>query len=205
MLMLGSALLAIAKLMERVARDHFQPDVVLRRIGVVIWIVLVFIGTFARTDIGDMNDLPGDFRACVFWAGPVLLATGAWLWAYIAGLSGRNMADMIESAIVVAVLVVLLMVNVIDDIDGFAWIVFNLGFLVMGGVTLSRGLNEVRWGLTALGTLMLAAMVFARFMDLFDSLLARSALFIMVGIGLFVVGQIVSRRKQRQRERASDA
>ena len=52
---------------------------------------------------------------------------------------------------------------------------------------------------------MLAAMVFARFMDLFDSLLARSALFIIVGIGLFVVGQIFSRRKQRQRERASDA
>ncbi len=205
MLMLGSAMLAGARLIGAGAKDEFQPDMVLRRLGLVVWIVLVFVGTFMRSDFGDMNDLPQALWGWVYWSGPILLAVGAWAAVYVKGLSGSNPPEQGESATVVAVMAVLLIVNFSSGAGGLAWVVFNLAFLAFGAITLSRGLNEVRWGLTALGTLMLAVFVFARFMDLFDSLLARSAVFVAVGVGLFAVGQMFSRRKQRQQEGVSDA
>lgn len=206
MVMLGSAMLAGAKLIQdQRSLDAFKPEEVLRRLGLVVWILMVFIGTFANNSFGGMNDLPGEFWGWVFWGGPVLLAVVSWIWVYAAGLASKTPSEGIESATVVAAMVVLLMANFSADMEGLAWVVFNLAFLVFAGVMLSRGLNEVRWGLTSVGTLMLAAFVFARFLDLFDSLLARSAVFVVVGVGLFVVGQMFSRRKQRLQEPAADA
>ncbi len=205
MLMLGSAMLAGAKLLEGSAADGFQPEVILRRLGLVVWVVVVFIGTFMDADFGDMNDLPVDLWGWLYWAGPVLLAVAAWAWVYVRGVSGPSLVQKGESATIVVVMAVLLIVNFSAGVEGLAWAVFNLAFLLFGAITLSRGLNEVRWGLTSFGTLMLAVFVFARFMDLFDSLLARSAVFVAVGVGLFVVGQLFSRRKQRQREVESHA
>ncbi len=205
MLTLGSAMLGVARLVEESAVDDFQPEVILRRLGLILWIALVFVGTFARSDIGDMNDLPTLFWSWVFWGAPVLLAVAAWVWVYGTRRSGANPLEKVESAAIVVVLVVLLIVNVSTDMEGLAWAIFNMAFLAFGAVTLSRGLSEVRWGLTALGTLMLAAFVFARFLDLFDSLLARSAVFVAVGVGLFVVGQLFSKRRQQQHVAVIDA
>jgi hypothetical protein len=47
------------------------------------------------------------------------------------------------------------------------------------------------------GALLLAAWVFARFADLFDSLLARGVMFVAMGVALFVVAVLYHRQKQR--------
>jgi len=45
---------------------------------------------------------------------------------------------------------------------------------------------------------LIAALVFARFVDLFDSLLLRSLFFLALGAGLFLIGNFYSRRKKLQ-------
>jgi hypothetical protein len=46
---------------------------------------------------------------------------------------------------------------------------------------------------------MLAALVVARFLDLFDSLLMRSLVFLVLGAGLFYIGHLYAKQKQEQR------
>jgi hypothetical protein len=58
-----------------------------------------------------------------------------------------------------------------------------------------RGLQWLRWKQVALGSVLLNAVVIARFLDLFDSLLLRSLVFLIVGAGLFYVGHLYSKQK----------
>lgn len=70
----------------------------------------------------------------------------------------------------------------------------NLIFLYHTVVALWCGCREGRANLVVWGSLMLMAWVFARFTDLFDSLLTRGSAFLLLGIALFFIAS----RYQRQ-------
>ncbi len=59
------------------------------------------------------------------------------------------------------------------------------------------GCRETRRGLVVSGSLMLAIWTFARFTDLFDSLLARGAMFMAMGGALFLVATMYHRQRAR--------
>jgi Predicted membrane protein (DUF2157) len=67
-------------------------------------------------------------------------------------------------------------------------LVFNLLVLFVGAMWAVRGCREGRLRPTVLGSLLIAALVFARYFDLFDSLAARGLVFVGFGAALFAEG-----------------
>jgi hypothetical protein len=51
--------------------------------------------------------------------------------------------------------------------------------------------------LVSIGCVLFAAVVLARYADLFESLLARSVVFLLLGAALFAVGNLYARAKRR--------
>lgn len=73
----------------------------------------------------------------------------------------------------------------------------NLAFLHQALSTLWRGCSETRAGLVAFGSLLLAALASARFTDLFESLLARGMVFLLMAAFLFYVAFVYQRKGQK--------
>ena len=92
-------------------------------------------------------------------------------------------------------------------------ILFNIG---MGGIEFSYGMLSGMMNLifmghcllfilhgsqaqrgweVGIGSLLFSALIFARYIDLFDSLLSRALVFLVLGVALFVIGNFYSRQK----------
>lgn len=69
--------------------------------------------------------------------------------------------------------------------------------------SLWRGCRETQPGWVVGGALLMAAWVFARYVDLFDSLLARGVMFVVMGAALFAVALLYHRQKQHARTPAA--
>ncbi len=199
LLLIACAMLAGARLLPEERGELFQPARILQHVGGAVWILMVYISTFSGFDLPLISELPDDLPGQLYWGLPVLLATFGW----VRVLSSKRLHSSdgtvrLESALVMAVLLLVLYSAFSgEDSGGLNWLLFNLIFLIHGALLVVRGMRDLRWQLTALGGLMLAALIFARFMDLFDSLLIRSLVFLLTGAGLFVMGQLYARRKRR--------
>ena len=78
----------------------------------------------------------------------------------------------------------------------FVALVFNLVCLGIAGMWMVRGCREGGLRETVLGSLLLAAVVLARYFDLFDSLAARGLAFLVLGGLLFAEGFFYRRRRR---------
>ena len=104
-------------------------------------------------------------------------------------------------AIPVTILVIILNFGWLSEFDGWAGAaVFNMIFLFQSITLIYYGCKNLNSKLTAAGTAMLAFLAFARYADLFDSLLLRAIVFLGVGAGIFTVGMLYSRRKKESAE-----
>lgn len=74
----------------------------------------------------------------------------------------------------------------------------SLGFVYHALAEMWEGCRKTHLKLVVMGSLMLAAWVFARFTDLFDSLLARGAAFLALGAALFFIASVYHRQKPGQ-------
>jgi uncharacterized membrane protein len=81
-----------------------------------------------------------------------------------------------------------------------AAIPFNLIFLAHSVLFIVQGSRRGDLKLVSLACALVAALVFARYVDLFESLLLRSVIFLALGAGLFLVGNFYSRSKRRHEE-----
>ena len=73
---------------------------------------------------------------------------------------------------------------------------FNFILLGLAIMWIWRGCQDSRMGPTVLGSLLLSAVVLARYFDLFQSLAARGLAFIVLGV--FFVAEAMYYRKMRQ-------
>ena len=74
---------------------------------------------------------------------------------------------------------------------------FNLIFLAIASMWMARGCREGELKPVILGSLLLVALVTARYFDLFDSLALRGLVFLIVGSVLFAEGFFYRRARQR--------
>lgn len=81
----------------------------------------------------------------------------------------------------------------------------NAVFLYHTVRCLWHGCREAGLGLTVGGSILLGAWVFARFSDLFESLLARGVMFVAVGVALFVIALLYHRARKRKPDPAAAA
>lgn len=87
----------------------------------------------------------------------------------------------------------------------FVALVFNLICLALASAWMVRGCREGRLRPTVLGSVLLAAVLFARYFDLFDSLALRGLAFVLFGGVLFAEGFYYRRLRRAEAAEAGNA
>jgi uncharacterized membrane protein len=76
---------------------------------------------------------------------------------------------------------------------------FNVLFVAGAVALMIAGLRRIEMSLVAAGCLLIAVLAATRYVDLFESLLVRSLIFVITGSGIFAIGVAYSRAKRRHR------
>jgi hypothetical protein len=74
----------------------------------------------------------------------------------------------------------------------------NLGLLGLSAAMMARGCRQAQATPTILGSVLLIALTFARYFDLFDHLILRGLTFIGIGAVIFAEGYFYSRARKRK-------
>ncbi len=89
------------------------------------------------------------------------------------------------------------------QIRGAGWAIalpFNVIVLGLAALLILEGSAHLRPRLVGAGCLLFAVVTVSRYVDLFSSLLARSAVFVLLGAGLFFVGSFYTRSRRAQEQ-----
>lgn len=81
-----------------------------------------------------------------------------------------------------------------------AWVWANLAYVAHCGLWVAQGSRQQRGGLVSLACLLFVVMAIPRFLDMFDSLLLRSLVFLILGVGLFAVGNFYQKHGQAENQ-----
>lgn len=89
---------------------------------------------------------------------------------------------------------------ILPNADWDEWLLavpFNLALLALIVALMTRGCRQGRLGSTVAGAGLLLLLTFSRYFDLFESLLVRGLLFILIGVAIFIQGLVYHRTKRR--------
>lgn len=198
-LMLWSgALLGLARV-ARTSKFAISTPI-LTGIGGSVFVVLLFVFSFSEVAGDLLESSPEGAGAWLYSGLPIVAAIAAWGVALgRQSIYARGAYAAVEDGIVLLMMTLVMIGTFGIDLGVLIWIGANLAVIVLSAIYILRGIRELRWQQVALGCLLIAAEVFARFMDLFDSLLLRSTVFLVLGAALFGVGMVYSRQKLQVR------
>lgn len=130
---------------------------------------------------------------------PAVLAVGGWLWVFWKMSKAGEFKKRYELLLIPLVLIFSYW-QMLAGSGGFfvAVAVFNVVFLTQSVLMMGRGCREGQTAPTVVGSLMLIALTIGRYVDLFESLIARGIVFIVVGALLFAEGIFYIRSKKRR-------
>lgn len=170
-----------------------------RTLGRLLLIPLLFLATFA--DIADTSlTMVLDGKASTLYYGLLLaLVLLSWGWVMLQAGSRPKAAEWFEAGMVCLFVLVVLVLTLNEPMPTLVRSLANLLVLGYALLLIYWGTDQVRWKVTTLGCALLAALVFARFNDLFESLLARAMVFLLLGGVLFLVGLRYSKQSERQK------
>jgi len=198
LLLLCVSYFAFARLSHSLANP--AAGSVFRSVGIVLWLPLIFIGTFiGLPSQTGMSAVPGFGLLQLLF--PLLLAIGLWLWVLISAKSRpQGVEAWLESGLALAVLMIAVLPAMFGgNMEGVGRLIFNLVFLIYSLLYVYRGTEYGRGKILALGCVMISVLALARFTDLFHSLLARSSVFLILGVVLFVIGQRYAKQNTRRK------
>ena len=142
---------------------------------------------------------------------PFALAMAAWAWAFSNRIRRAEMGGaMGEQWLLPLTAILSQSLAAAWPQMGDAWLetsdvaiagIFNLIFLAVAGMWMARGCREGELRPVILGSLLLVALVAARYFDLFESLALRGLIFLIVGGVLFAEGFFYRRASQRTNQR----
>ena len=205
-------LLAGAAVLVRHSRSvpHFAP--VFAFYGWAVFLVLLYVMTFpgAAEELFEIDLADAGPVALLYWGGSLALGLATWIRIAVRHAGGRRDAHardvpwdhyLLPLTALIAALNVLVFGGTLDD-----WAAagpFNLVMLAVMAGLITRGCRESELRPTVIGALLLFVYAFSRYVDLFESLLARGMVFIVVGAALFAQGVAYNRiRKGKDQARA---
>ena len=127
----------------------------------------------------------------------------AWLWRPGAPHEGRAQSCHLEDWLI-PLTALLCQILALAQLTGSKWevaSVFNLVFLAVAAAWMGRGCRDGLLRPTLLGSLLVVALVAARYFDLFESLAVRGLIFLTVG-GLLIAEGIIFRRTRQRLQKA---
>lgn len=198
LLWLGASYIALGRL---AAVSVFPASAAsLRSMGRLLLLPLLFLATFSdAADTSLAMRLDGGL-ATLYFALPLMLALASWTVVMLqSGSRPDAPADWLEAGMVWVTILVVLILSMGSALPRLVCLLANLMVLGYALLFIFWGTDQVRWKVTSLGCVLLAALVFARFNDLFESLLARAVVFLLLGAVLFLVGLRYSKQSERQK------
>lgn len=181
-------------------------DPVFSFVGFCVYIAVLFFLSFHQRDRGTWSIHLDRFPDNLLFFGLAFGVVCLWAWA-IWPLSKKEQPypeGFRKEYYGVLIAFILIFLNALGVIKLGGWLgmaVFNMLFFHQVIMMISSGCRDLDLKTTATGCVLFAAITFARYTDLFVSLLARSLVFFIAGAALFAVGIYYSRtRKQAQRE-----
>ena len=176
--------------------------------GYAVYLFSLFVATFAYTENKPLTPLPLDssMQIGVYWTsliiavGFILLMLLAKKWPAGGDLGKLKRTDLGHAALILSTLFLIFSVlpGYLQLSYTFISTLANLFIVSHCILFILNGSRDQRpWEVT-LGCVVLVILVFTRYTDLFDSLLARAALFLGLGAGLFLVGGFYSSQKKSE-------
>lgn len=168
-------------------------------LGGVPYLILLFVLTFGDVARHALRLRLNDGLALTYALLVLAVAVAAW-GAVLHRIRNHPPEPLHRAnlAVVFSVSALLVLVS-LDQVPGkIATIPFTLAFLTHGILMILQGCQRTSVRLTAFGCVLVILLALARYFDLFDSLLARSLVFLLVGAGLFATGHYFNRARERR-------
>jgi uncharacterized membrane protein len=206
-------LVAAGFLAERFAApEKFAP--VLKFFGWTTFVVCLYLLTFPGLHDGLLNwharsvtDRQGLETRLYVWIS-LTLALAIWAWcAVLARKWPRQEGRIGPEAWLAPGVALVAQALAVQGASKGGWLlggVFNVAFLALAGMWMARGCREGLLGPTVCGSLLLVALMTARYFDAFESLAARGLAFLLVGGVLFAEGFFYRRARQRAASQKAD-
>lgn len=201
-------LVAAARLTDAGRFDYRGGPAVMSFFGYGAFLICAYLLSFhdAADNLLDWHRSRGDSPGIGYaWGWGLFVAgLGSWTWIGFRSLLRKELVIEREEWLLPIALVYCF---VIAAMGGRGWEYFiswsfNLMLLGLAVMWMWRGCQESRLGTTVLGSLLLSAVVLARYFDLFDSLASRGLAFIVLGV-IFIIEAMYYRRVRREKEGAS--
>jgi uncharacterized membrane protein len=187
---------------------------VIRFNGLFVYYILMFILSF-KYSLRKWHSLfasPENFIESMYYGLPfigliIMLAASLYKTSW-QSLNNTRKAELVLVCISLTIVTYLGLVypsmEYLYDYNWFATILINLTLVAHFIILIVEGSRETNWIKTTAGCILFSILVFSRFTDLFHSLLLRSVVFILLGIGLFVIGHYYNSQKKQIAEAKHD-
>jgi len=182
-----------------------EAAVPVRRLGFTLYLIVLYGVSFSDfADVLDDVELRG-LGAVAYFALPIFAVAGlaAWVaWRQFSAMEVQARLHVAGALLGTTVMAVLAIVSE-TKLELIGFVVFNLLFLGHCLLFIQEGCRQGDAKLVSVACVLFAALAMARYVDLFDSLLVRAAVFLALGAGLFWVGNVYARSRRRLKEAAS--
>ena len=168
--------------------------------GFIVYLAIVYGLTFVHfsNDVWHLRPFDSPLQSFFFWGSLLvcLIAPSTFYWPF-PNCRKVSETDAIHGALMLttAVLVYGVGTGSITLSYGTLSGLMNLIFIGHCLLFILHGSRIQRGWEVSIGCLLFALLMFSRYSDLFDSLLSRAAVFLVLGAALFVVGNFYSRHK----------
>ncbi len=200
----AAALIAVGLILKRTRAPELAPICLL--FGNSLYFLLLYILTF-RGVREALSLLAREKSPGIWFMASLVVAVALWvvsLWPF------HNIRERIAEGLrldylVVPIALVLYALQFfgILTLQGFlATMPYNLLFLFSAIMLMQHGFRTLNLRSAVTGSVLLSALAIARYTDLFQSLLARAAVFLLVGGMMLGVGIFFARARREQREEA---
>jgi len=202
----SASMLIAASLVVRQRKLFPEISPVISFIGFLFYFVILFLLSFFQRGKGTWSVQFDQFMQSLFFFSFALAAIGMWAWAIWPTPKTKGQPPKALSAEYYGVMATLciMILNTLGLIPLWGWLgmaVFNIIFLYQCVMMIITGCKTLSLKTTVTGCVLFAVIAFARYTDLFVSLLTRSLVFFIAGAALFSVGIYYSRtKKQIERE-----
>lgn len=143
-----------------------------------------------------------DRSGFIHWFIPLIVLAATWIFVGYLKAVKKGTAKYYSHELflmpVMAMFLYYLFISITKYLDWPAIIVLNLVFLSHCATLMARGCMKADLKQTSIGSIMLIALVIARFCDLFSSLAVRGLIFVIVGILIFSQGFFYIRSKKKK-------
>jgi uncharacterized membrane protein len=195
--------LAAAGVLARRSRHFPESAPVFSFYGWLVSLIFLFVLTFP--DAADHMLIRGwgqmESWLSGYWVGSLVLCVAGWGWLgyrEIVRAEGHRV-PLDHFLLPMAVVVTAVDLTLMERVDELLLAVpFNLVLLALIVAMMTRGCRHGLTVPTVIGSLLLVAYMFARYCDLFESLLIRGLVFIVVGAAIFAQGMLYNRTKRRK-------